>query len=127
VPSGRHGPVGLHDRLQHRLNLLSADRVQLEPAADAAIGVPGDAEAAALSGVGLGAVRVEQGEVVVHHSAQVRVLTGGGGLGQHEVDLGQVHALFGGRSLPLGAHHRRDHGHLLGSDLPVGKGRLHRR
>ena len=57
----------------------------------------GEGQRPALGGVGFGTVGVQPGQVVVHHLAQLGVLAGGRGLGQHPVDLGEVDALLGRR------------------------------
>ena len=59
--------AGLQDGLQRRVDLFPADGVEVEPAAAAAVGVPGDVQAPVLGRVGFGAVGVQRGQVVVHH------------------------------------------------------------
>jgi hypothetical protein len=112
--------VGLHERLQHRLELLPADRVQLPAKREAAVGVLGDRHGALLGGIGLGAVGVQPGQVVLHDRAQVHVSPGGGGRGQHDVHRAQVDALLGGGCQVLRPRDRRDHGDLVGGDHAVG-------
>ena len=63
-------PGGLHDRLQHGLQLLPADCVELQPAGDAAVAVPGQDQPAALGRVGFDPVGVEPLGVEVHRRPQ---------------------------------------------------------
>jgi hypothetical protein len=93
-------PAGLH-------------RVQVEPAGDAAVGVPADGEPAALGGVGLRAVLVEPVQVVVHRLHHVGTRSGLGHAGQQGVHHRQLHALLRSRSERLGIGHAADHRRLL--------------
>jgi hypothetical protein len=119
-------PVGLQDRLQCSLDLLPTDGVKFEPAGDAPVGVLRDAERAAFGGVGFGAVRVEQFEVVVHHLRQLGVWPGRCGLGQHGVDLLEVDALRGGRRAVFVAGDRCDDGDLVRGQPACGERGGHR-
>jgi len=120
------GPGGLHHRLQHRLDLLPADRVELEAAGAAAVGVPYDRQHPLLGRVGFGAVGVEACQVVVHHLRQLLVRASRRGVGEHPVDRGDVHVggLSGGQMLV--PRHRRDHRDLLGGHPPLGERLGHR-
>ena len=88
-----------------------------------------DRQRPALGRVGLGAVGVEAGQVVdAPPDPAAACWPRRGGLGQHRVDLGQVHALRRRRrpacsGVATGGEHR----HLLGGHVPVGAGRRHRR
>ena len=113
-PAGR---LACTHRFQHGLHLLPADRVEFEPAGDAAVGVLGDAQRPALGGVGLGAVGVERapgsGAPPGPSSLYGRVAAT---VGQRRVHRGQVDALLGGGGPVLVAGDRGDHRDLLGGD-----------
>ena len=65
------GAVGLGDGFDGGLDLLPADRVELEPAGQTAVRVLGQGEGALFGGVGFGAVGVEVGQVAVHRRREV--------------------------------------------------------
>jgi hypothetical protein len=85
VPQIALRPVGLHHRFEHGLDLLPADRVELEPAGHPAVVVPGEGQRPAFGGVGFGTVGVEPLQVVVHHLGEVGVRPGGGDVGRRGV------------------------------------------
>ncbi|MBB3085341.1 hypothetical protein FHR93_003568 [Geodermatophilus sabuli] len=115
--------AGLHQRLQRRLQPLPAHRVELQPAADAAVGVRRDRQRAALGGVRLGPVGVQAVQVVPHRLPQLRVRQRHRRLREGPVDLAQVHVLRGGGGPVFLPGDRRDHRDLLGGHAPVGEGR----
>jgi hypothetical protein len=120
-------PAGLHDRLDRGDQLLPADGVELEAAADRAVGVPRPRQGPALGGVGFGTVGVQAGQVVADHLPQLGVGAGRGHLRQGRVHPDDVDALRLGRGHVLRPGHRADRGDLLRGDRP-GRGRRgHRR
>jgi hypothetical protein len=121
VPQIALRPVGLHRRFEHGLDLLPADRVELEPAGHPAVVVPGEGQRPAFGGVGFGTVGVEPLQVVVHHLGEVGVRPGGGDVGQGGIDRGEVDVLLRGGGDVLVAGDRGDHGDLVGGEAAVGE------
>ena len=105
--------AGLHEGLQRGLQPLPAHRVQVEPAGDAAVGVLGEGEPAALGRIGLGAVLIEPVQVVVHRLRHIGTRSGHGHAGEQPVHHRQVHVLLRGRGERLGFGHPGDGTGLL--------------
>ncbi len=108
------GPVGLPERLQRSLHLLPADRVEVEPAGEAAVGVLGEAEEPLLGGVGLGPVLVDARDHLVDECGQLVVRADSGEAGQHLVDAGEVAALLREEMEVARCGDPPDHRHLIG-------------
>jgi hypothetical protein len=117
------GPVGLHEGLQYGLDLLPTDRVEVEPAAEAAVGMLGQGQRPTLGGIGLRPVGIEPDQVVLHHPPQVHVLPGGRSLGEHHVDLRHVDVLIGRLRQVLRIDDGGDHRDLVSCHPAIRAGR----
>jgi hypothetical protein len=112
------GAVGLHVRLQCRLQLLPADGVEVAAEADGSVGVLGQRQRPALGRVRLRPVGLQGGEVGVDHLHQRRVVGLDRHASEHAVDLAEVHPGGGERGQPLRRPQPGGLGDLLGRHQP---------
>ena len=107
-------------RLEGGLQLLRTQRVEVEPAGDAAVGVPGEGQEPLLGRVRFGPVLVQAFEHPVDQPDEVLVRPVGGEAGQHLATPATVPPCASTSAAYFGAADLGDHIDLVGGQLPGG-------